>query len=192
MAQWMGACDSWWSLMMFGVFYRIVRNDADVDVLDCSWFFLYLAGHADREASPDCSILLSQRFPATNGGPYSKERTAALFVIYPPLRVELHCSILECVSPIIYDCACNTNTISLWLLFWNRNYIYIIYIYTAIVRSEFVRLFFANRTWIVFSYGPAVLTFYGRHPHLGWQTESCSHATVDSNVEQSIYVFLCY
>ena len=129
MAQWMGACDSWWSLMMFGVFYRIVRNDADVDVLDCSWFFLYLAGHADREASPDCSILLSQRFPATNGGPYSKERTAALFVIYPPLRVELHCSILECVSPIIYDCACNTNTISLWLLFWNRNYIYIIYIY---------------------------------------------------------------
>ena len=89
--------DLWWCLVFF---YRIVRNDADVDVLDCSWFFLYLAGHADREASPDCSILLSQRFPATNGGPYSKERTAALFVIYPPLRVELHCSILECVSPI--------------------------------------------------------------------------------------------
>lgn len=88
-----------WHLMIFDVvwcFYRIVRNDADVDVLDCSWFFLlYLAGHADGEASPDCSILLSQRFPATNGGPNSKERTAALFVIYPSLRVELHCFILE-------------------------------------------------------------------------------------------------
>lgn len=71
-------------------------------------------------------------------------------------------------------------------------FLYIIYIYISIVRSEFVGMLFADRTWIVVSYGPAVLAFYGRHPHLGWATESCSHATVDSNVEQSIYVFLCY
>ena len=67
-----------------------------------------------------------------------------------------------------------------------------IYIYISIVRSEFVGMLFADRTWIVFSYGPAVLAFYGRHPHLGWATESCSHATVDSNLYQPIYVFLCF
>ena len=120
----------WWCLAFF---YRIVWKDADVDVLDCSWFFQYLAGHADREASPDCSILLSQRFPATNGGPNSKERTATRFVvIYPPLRVELHCSILACepnwwMTWKLWCCSPNMPNISPQIFIYHNIYIVIYY-----------------------------------------------------------------